>query len=100
DVGDWSGTRVRLARLDLADFTGSCKTGTSRTTRAGVPQTGGVKTRKLEAVAFGGAGTFWLTVRICRNGGEPFDTLRHVSAVAAGFGVFAVVDDVDAELDL
>ena len=51
-------------------------------------------------IAFRRAGPFGWPIRIDRHTLESAYPLLHVAAVAASLGVLAVVDDVDAVLDL
>ena len=74
--------------------------GPDRAARAGEPQAGGVEAGEVAAVALGDAGALRRLVRVDRHRLPAGHALLDVAAVAAGLDVLAVVDDVDAALDL
>ena len=99
-IGQRPRAGAALARVGLAHLAGGGEAGTHRTAGAGEPQAGGEEAGEVAPVTLRRAVAFRRLRRVQRHGLVPRHAVLDIAAVAAGLGVLAVVDDVDAQLDL
>ena len=99
-IADRSGANSSLLVGPVMRVPGHRESRADRTAGACVPQAGLVEAGELATVAFAWACALRRAGDRVGAAGETGDAVLQIAAIAAGLGIFPVVDHIDAKLDL